>query len=150
METSIFTVQKKENLPLKHRPETHRENKAEKYTMYASVTMATGHSGHIEDLLKKASLAVLFPAHPKSRDTDCRRSARAAHEHEEKQRTPLSSSTHATMLMVDFKATAQHLQLPHCRYEVTLADSRTGYGTGRVSTVGLRGLSLSKQTGKHV
>lgn len=40
-------------MPLKHRPKTHRENKAEKYTMYALVTMATGHSGHIEDLLKK-------------------------------------------------------------------------------------------------
>lgn len=29
----------------------HTEDKAEKYTMQASVTIETGHSGHIEDLL---------------------------------------------------------------------------------------------------
>lgn len=58
MEMSIFAVPK---LPLKHRPieKTHRENKAEKYTMYASVTMATGHSGHIEDLLKSLAGSVI-------------------------------------------------------------------------------------------
>lgn len=38
-----------------HRPikKIHTEDKAQKYTMQASVTIETGHSGHIEDLLKK-------------------------------------------------------------------------------------------------
>lgn len=31
----------------------HTKDKAQKYTMQASVTIETGHSGHIEDLLKK-------------------------------------------------------------------------------------------------
>lgn len=58
MEPSIF-CKSLYTKPLKHkyRPikEIHTEDKAQKYTMQASVTIETGHSGHIEDLLKKPS-----------------------------------------------------------------------------------------------